>query len=81
MAKKIAKKKEEVIEPEVVGEVEEAEEFTLPEAPKTAVGDNLPKTYTVKLDNKRFDNREFNQVFALLQGAEGTFKKVVIEVE
>jgi hypothetical protein len=86
MVKKITKKKEEVIEPEVIGEVQETEEESFePVTATTADGKEFTitpnKTYSIKLDNKRFDNREFHQVFALLQGAEGTFKKAVIEAE
>jgi hypothetical protein len=88
MASKIAKKKkteQPVIEPQVIGEVAEAEaeEFVTPSVVESFVEAHVDNraTYSVKLDSKRFDNRDFHQVFALLNGAEGTFKKVVIEVE
>lgn len=81
--KKVAKKTDQpVIEPEVIGEVAEveAEEFES-NSVEMPVSDGIGEFYTVKLDNKRFERREFYQIHSLLEGARGTFKKVTIEVE
>lgn len=73
--KKAVKKEQPVIEVEAVGKVEkeEAEEFI------PAVTEGI--VYSIKLDNKRMDNRTAEQVIALVQGSLGAVKKIVIENE
>lgn len=83
MAKALAskKKKEAVVEPEVVENAEVVEEFE-PKNAVAPVGTNPHDArFTVKLDTRKFDNRTFYQVQTLLEGALGTFKKVTIEQE
>lgn len=73
--KKAVKKEQPVIEVEAVGKVEkeEAEEFI------PAVTEGI--VYSIKLDNKRMDNRTAEQVLALVHGSLGAVKKIVIENE
>jgi hypothetical protein len=76
------KKKTPVIEPKAVREVE-VEEVEETEGNISVEGNETfvfaPGLYTVKIDNKKFDNRTLPQVHALLSGVDGDFKKLVIE--
>jgi hypothetical protein len=73
---KVKKKEQEVIEPEEVGNVEVSEEFN-----SQLKGENINPTFTVKLDSKKLENRDVQQAVALVQGALGSVKKVIIEKE
>jgi hypothetical protein len=75
MAPKLKAKKP-AIEPEVVGDVSEVEEFD-----STVETTPVNPTFTVKLDTKKLDNRDYQQVVSLVQGALGGVKKIVIEIE
>jgi hypothetical protein len=82
---KISKKKKvetPVIEPKVVREVEEAEVVESTEGTDEVVftpSDSV--LFTVKIDNKKFDNRDLHQVHSLLHGVAGDFKKLTIELK
>jgi hypothetical protein len=69
------KQKDEVIEPEVVGSVDEVEEFN--------TAQSLPSNglYTVKLDAKKIDNRTADQVASIVLGSLGAVKKITIETD
>lgn len=84
--KAAAKKEVPVITPEVSEEQEVIEEEFETGAEETEV--NAPfaqiagePTFTVRVDNKRFDGRTLAQVHAIVEGMAGAVKKFTIEQE
>ena len=71
-------KEVEPIEPEVVGDVEVEEDK---EEAKVPVKDSREQTYSVKLDSKKIEGRNLDQVIAIVHGALGGVNKITIEQE
>ena len=71
-------KEVEPIEPEVVGDVEVEEDK---EESKVPVKDSREQTYSVKLDSKKIEGRNIDQVISIVYGALGGVNKITIEQE